>query len=358
VKVYVLPADVYGCGHYRLIWPAWVLQQAGHEVTIIPPVKGQGFGARTATDDNGNEVLIGVQIPEDADVVVIQRPAHPLQPQMINILRSNGVAVVVDMDDDMSSIHPDNSAFQMYRHRSNTPYSWKHAALSCRIATLVTVTTPRLLKVYAGHGRGLILDNYVPASYLDTLSLHTNSFGWAGTTKSHPNDPQVTAPAAQKLIDEGRMFSVVGGDRHVQGAFRMRQPPMMTGIIPMAEWPTAIGSGLDVGWAPLAATTFNSAKSRLKPLEYMSTGVAWVGSPREAYRKVQRDSGCGLLADTPKQWYEYTKQLLDDDPFREDQIAAGREYMQNQTYENNAWKWWEAWEQASQFERKRVGLDQ
>lgn len=353
----MLPADAYGCGHYRMFWPAEVLQRQGHEIVILPPNKQSGFLAKTGIGPNGQEVLVSVQVPDDADVIVIQRPAHPLQPQMINMLRSNGIAVVVDMDDDMSTIHPDNSAFHMYRNTSSTVFSWKYAALSCRIASMVTVSTPQLLKVYASHGRGRVIDNFVPESYLDIAHLSTGSFGWAGTTKSHPNDPQVTAPSAGRLMSEGNLFQVVGGDKGVGSAFRLLQNPMMTGSVPIRDWVPTIASSMDVGWAPLAATTFNSSKSRLKVLEYMAAGVAWVASPRAEYRRVHREANCGLLADTPKQWYSHTRSLLGSDSLRQEQIEAGYDYVKKNTYENHAWRWWEAWEQASKFERKRVGLD-
>lgn len=322
----------------------------------MPPNKNSGFLAKTQQDENGRETLVSVQIPEDADVIVIQRPAHPLQPQMVNILRSNGVAVVIDMDDDMSTIHPQNSAYHIYRHHSASPLSWRYAELCCKMATAVTVSTPQLLKVYASHGRGRVINNFVPEYYLDQPKIPTQAFGWAGTTGSHPNDPQVTAPAAQRLISERHMFQVVGGDRKVQGAFRLKEPPAMTGMIPMRDWIHTIGSSMDVGWAPLAQTSFNSSKSRLKALEYMSAGVPWIGSPRAEYRALHKDSGCGFLAETPKHWYEHTKRLLGDDSLRQEQIEAGKAYLKTQTYEQNAWRWWEVWEEASKLERQRVGL--
>ncbi|HLN64588.1 MAG TPA: hypothetical protein VK464_23945, partial [Symbiobacteriaceae bacterium] len=95
MRIYVLPADVFGCGHYRLIWPANVCHQLGLDVVIVPPEKGQGFMAKTLDHPDGTQTLTSVQMPKDIDVLVIQRPAHPLQPQMIRLLRANGIAVVV-----------------------------------------------------------------------------------------------------------------------------------------------------------------------------------------------------------------------------------------------------------------------
>ena len=351
MKVYLLPADAHGCGHYRLIWPADVLKKAGHDVVIMPPDRDSGFMANIADDEEGNQHLRGLRVPADADVIVIQRPSHPLQPQMIQMLRSNGIALVVDMDDDMSSIHPDNIAFHMYRPSSGSAFSWKNAIECCKLATMVTTSTRTLQKVYARHGRGMVLDNYVPEAYLNFPLTQSGKFGWAGTTKSHPNDLQVTAKAVQQLIDDGYQFQVVGGKSKVKQALRLKDDPSCTGSIRLPEWVGRIGDELDVGMIPLAPTAFNTSKSRLKGIEYMAAGVAWVASPREEYRKLHRESGCGLLADSPKDWYSKLKLLMDDEILRKEQVEAGREYMKQHTYQANAWRYWEAWTRALEIQR-------
>lgn len=354
IKVYILPADAYACGHYRLIWPADALKQEGFDVNVIPPSNRTGFLAKTQRNDFGGETLTSVQVPEDADVIVLQRPAHPLQPQMINIMRSNKVAVVIDMDDDMSSIHPENVAYHLYRPGSGSPFSWKWANECCRLATLVTTSTTRLQKTYAPHGRGAVLDNYVPEVYLEFPREEAGTFGWAGTSKGHPNDPQVSALGIKKLIDEGYRFRIVGGDEGCRRVFRLPFRPDMTGVVGIDKFASTIATNLDVGMVPLANTSFNAAKSRLKGIEYMSVGVPWVASPREEYRRLQRESGVGLLAETPKEWYSAIKLLMDDDILRKEMAHAGHEYMASQTYQANAWRWMEAWQRASDIEKGRI----
>ena len=351
MKVYVLPGDPWGCGHYRMIWPANVLQKQGHDVTILPPKQNTGFKAKVRDEEDGTQTLTAITIPEDADVIVIQRPAHPLQPQMINMIRANGVAVVVDMDDDMSSIHPNNVAFHQYRTTSSTPYSWRNAQESCKVATMVTTSTKALQRTYAKHGRGRVLDNYVPEAYLTMSGEDTGCFGWAGTTKSHPNDLQITGHAVQEMIDDGYEFRVIGGRSKVKECLRLRDEPTCTGSVELIHWVRRIAETIDVGMIPLAPTAFNTAKSRLKGIEYMAVGVPWVASPREEYRRLHRESGCGLLADTPKQWKVHLKRLLGDKALREEQIAAGKEFMVSQTYQQQAWQWLEAWEEALKIER-------
>lgn len=356
MKVVVFPADAYGCGHYRLVWPADVLRGQGHDVRISPPGKDSGLQAKTETrTSDGAQRLVDVRIPEGVDVLVFQRPAHPLQPQMIQLVRSRGVAVVVDMDDDMSAIDPDNVAFHTYRPQSNTPYSWKHAAESCRAATMVTTSTRALQRIYATPGRGAVLDNYVPERCLEYDKPITGYWGWAGTTQSHPNDLQVSGRASQRLIDEGHPFRVVGGESNVRAAARLDEEPEYTGTVGLESWVRTIGETYDVGMVPLAPTAFNAAKSRLKGIEHLAAGVPYVYSPREEYRRLNRESGCGLPADNPKDWYSQLKRLLTDDVLRKEQAEMGKEYMKDQTYQANAWRWLEAWERAMELERGHGG---
>ena len=358
MKIYILPADAHGCGHYRLIWPASALQEHGYDITVLPPHEKSGFLAKVADREDGTQQLTSVTVPPDADVIVLQRPAHPLQPQMIKLMRSHGIAVVVDMDDDMSSIDPNNVAYHTYRPGSSSPLSWKHAAESCHNATLVTTSTRALQRVYSRPGQGMVLDNYVPEAYLTMERGDTRNFGWAGTTKSHPNDLQVAGNTYQRLIDEGYHFRTVGGRSNVRQAARLRDPVDCTGSIPLIDWARVIYQELYVGMAPLGATAFNQGKSRLKAIEYMAGGVPWVGSPREEYRRLNRESGCGLMASTPKEWYTNLKRLLTDDVLHKEQSEAGRAYMATETYQANAWRFMEAWSRAHEMERGRVAQKQ
>jgi len=353
MKVYILPADVYGCGHHRLIWPADALAQQGFDVTILPPKGsgGSGFLAKVRDREDGTQQLVSTQVPADAEVVVIQRPGHPLQPQMVEIMRQNGIAVVVDMDDDMSAIHPKNVAFYSYWAKSPTPLSWRHALESCKRATLVTTSTRTLQKVYARHGRGVVLDNYLPAACLEYPKPETGRWGWAGTTQSHPNDLQVMRPAAQQLIDNGHEFAVVGAASRVKQAAGLHLEPSYTGPTGVADWVKTIANTYDVGVVPLAPTSFNTSKSRLKGIEHMAVGIPWVASPREEYRRLHRESGCGFLAEHPKQWRELVARLLTDEALRKEQAEMGRCYMVDQTYQAQAWRWMEAWERAYQMQR-------
>ena len=294
--------------------------------------------------------VIDVAVPANADVIVLQRVSHNWHSKVIGLMREKGVAVVIDMDDDLSCIHPENKAYRYFHPRSNTPYSWKNVEQSCKDATLVTTSTKPLLGVYAKHGRGQVLDNYVPARYLDIPHSEKGYFGWPGTTGSHPNDLQVMGTTVRDLIAEGYPFKVVGPKSKVKDALRLTTEPEYTGIIDLDKWANEIAE-LSVVIAPLAVGQFNESKSRLKLIEAMAAGVPWVASPRSEYRRVHAESGAGLLADTPKQWGKAIRQLMSDDVMRKELGERGRQYMQDQTIEANAWRWMEAWTRAYDIQR-------
>jgi hypothetical protein len=260
--------------------------------------------------------------------------------------------MVIDMDDDLSCIHPDNKAFINYHPRNpKTPFSWKNVEQACKAATMVTVSTKQLLGVYARHGRGHVIDNYVPERYLQIKADQDKVFGWPGTTDSHPNDLQVTGGAVRELVDAGYEFRVIGPVTQAKGALRLKEQPPHTGVVQLADWASEIAK-LQVSLAPLASTQFNSSKSALKIYEAMSVGVPWVASPRAEYRRVYAESkGAGFLVDNRKDWVKVTKRLMDDAALRQELSEKGKAYMASRTIEKNAWRLLEAWERAYEIQR-------
>lgn len=350
--VYVYPADIEACGYYRLTWAAMYLQTHGHDVRILHPNHPKRVLGEM--DDDGR-TLKSVNVPNDADVMVFQRVTSRIMLQAVEAWRSRGVAVVMDIDDDVSVIHKKNPVWSTLQFKSSAntnEYSWQNAQAICDAATLVTVSSHALLRKYAHHGRGRILHNVVPQVALDIQPKRGVKpvFGWGGSVRTHPNDPAVMGHTVGRLQRDGYTFRVIGPSRGVRDAFKCTTEPEITGGVPIVNWLHEIAK-LDVGVAPLEDTIFNNAKSWLKPLEYMAVGVPWVGSPVAEYRRLHAH-GVGLLASDPRQWQRHIRRLLLDEGFRADQAAAGRALVREKfTIEANAWRWWEAWTDALKIQR-------
>lgn len=257
--VYAYPADKYGCGHYRLIWVCEVLRAQGHDVrTIIPKDRTSDVGLNGMQDAAGN--LVSVTIPEDADVMVFQRVTLGQLAQAIPMIRAKGVAVVVDIDDDLTSAHPANQAWQMMHPKWGRPgHSWHNHSAACRDATMVTVSTPALLRVYGQHGRGRVLENCVPERYLSVPHEDSDVVGWGGVVASHPEDLQVVGQGVARHVRAGGRFRHIGEAGGVRDALGLDQDPDCAGYVDLEKWPAALAT-LGVGLAPLADSRFNQSK--------------------------------------------------------------------------------------------------
>lgn len=356
MKVYVYPADLGGCGYYRLIWPSKILQAAGHDVVLVHPKHNNKLTG--ATDSSGK--LVSLKLPRDADVMVFQRVSSKMMVDAIPLMRKSGIAVVIDVDDDMSAIHQSNPAWAALHPKStgrNAEYDWNSATKACTAASFVTVSTNALLGRYAQPGRGAVLHNAVPQIFLDETKfprVDNEVFGWAGALFSHPDDPQVTGTSMGVLQRAGHKFKIVGAPRGTREAFKLDHEALTTGPVPVQEWPVEVNK-LGIGIAPLNDTRFNEAKSWLKMLEYAALGVPCIGSPRAEYRRIHA-LGVGLLAATPKDWFRLTKELLGNASLRCELSESGRAAVRDLVIEKQAWRWWEAWSAALEIERGPLGI--
>lgn len=355
MKIKVYPADTTGCGWFRLLWPVEYLRRslpAGTEVEVRPPTE------RDLKLRMEGERVVEVVDPEPDAVYVFQRLTHHWMAQAVPLLRAAGAAVVIDVDDDLGSIHPRNPAYEALHPRNagtwdpatreKRRHSWAHLQQACRDATLVTVSTPALLKRYAAHGRGHVLANYLPDDYYGQPHEDSDVIGWPASLHSHPDDPSAVGGALARLTADGAAFQVIGDPTGVGAAFGLREDPSGTPPVPVKEWPAAVAR-LGVGIAPLADTRFNACKSWLKPLEMSALGVPWVASPRPEYERLHR-RGAGVLADTPRRWHRELSRLHGSPALREDRAAAGHEVAAGLRLRDHAWRWLTAWEEARQMQ--------
>jgi hypothetical protein len=349
---------VYGCGYFRLIWATGLLKEAGHDIRMYRP---QDRRLEVHVDSDGETVR---DVSLDTDVVVLQRITHSFMAQAIPILRAKGVAVVMDVDDDLSSIHPANPSYAAMHPRNERRvdpgavqprrHSWRHLNAACRDSTLVTVSTPGLLDVYARHGRGRVIYNHLPEPYFTTEHTDSDVIGWPAALVSHPDDPSAVGGAVARLVTDGAAFQVMGDPTGCGTAFGLSADPPGARNITTHQWPSKVAE-LGIGIAPLADTRFNACKSWLKPLEMSALGVPWVASPRPEYVRLHT-RGAGILADTPRRWYRDLDRLRRSPQMRAELAGRGREVAETLRLRDNAWRWMECWEEAYRIQRAGSGV--
>jgi hypothetical protein len=356
MKITVYPADVYGCGYFRLIWACQLLIKDGHELNLVPPSSRQ-----LELHVDGETVK---DVVDDSDVIVFQRVTHRFMAQAVPILRDKGTAVVIDIDDDLSSIHPSNPAYEAMHPRNEMRrepgkreprrHSWANLAEACRHASLVTVSTPGLLERYARHGRGRVIPNYLPDDYYRQPHEDSDVIGWPAALVSHPDDPSAVGGALARLEHDGAAFRVVGDPTGCGRAFGLREDPPGASGVGVHAWPGEVAR-LGIGVAPLSDTRFNSCKSWLKPLEMSALGVPWVASPRAEYARLHA-RGAGILAERPRVWYRELAALRASAGLRAEVAGRGREAAGKLRLADHFGEWLDAWHHAREWESgRRVG---
>lgn len=340
-RAYVYPMDEWACGHYRMIWPAKALQAQGYDVRVVMPGEQRGITVYIDGDH-----VFNVRYPEDANVLVFQRVTHHHLAHAIGWLVERGVPCIVDVDDDLGAIHPDNPAWRAMHPRNAANgglHSWQYLNIACKFASMVTVSSEALIERYAPHGRGVVLHNRIPRSYLDIGKAHRDSdtIGWPGSLHSHPDDPAECRTAISRLVREGADFMIAGEPMHCGKAFGLEGDPRGTGGVALEKWPETV-SQIGIGVAPLARSRFNRAKSWLKPLEMSAVGVPWVASHSPEYVRLYHE-GCGRIALKPKDWYRELRRLQTDSAWRWDLAHAGMEVAARYTVEGGAGLWAQAW---------------
>jgi glycosyltransferase involved in cell wall biosynthesis len=344
-KVLVWPADDDACAAYRLKLPAAAVAATGAlevEVSTRGPVVMWG-GEWTTPQPPLDWPILGVYKP-DADVIVMQRPARWHWARLIPFLQAHGIKVVVDVDDNFDAIERTHHSARAYDPKRDRAFNrlWVHEA--CKVADVVTVTTPALCRHY-GYGHGVVIPNRVPEAYLKIEpEERRRAVGWSGWVSTHPGDLAATRGGVAKALaaHEGWGFHVIGSGEGVAAGLGLTEPPTSTGgWVPFDEYPHRLAE-LTIGVVPLQANPFNEAKSGLKLLEMSSLGVATVASPTPDNRRLAK-LGLGIMAKSPADWRQRLGLLMDKPEVREEVAARSRDVAATQTVEEHVEDWIKAW---------------
>lgn len=337
MSIGIFPSDRGGCGQYRLILPSQAMAANGIDVKELPKPQMLRSGDK----------VIGFAQKIEPEVLVFQRPARQAYFAAFEFLKSQGKRIVVDMDDDLSCIHPLNPAWVPY-NSSTIDMHWQWSLKCCEIADVVVCATEALAEKY-GFGHGIVVPNHIQASNLSIERTPDPNrlvrVGWAGLTATHPKDLGVTHGAINQAIaaTKGKSkFMALGDSKAFQDlGVRHRAPSEAQNGVPFTAYPRFI-SQLDIGIVPLEDSEFNRAKSWLKALEYASVGAVPVVSPTPDNMRIV-DAGAALAAAGPKDWIEHIKFLIENDEERLALQKRAREFAAEWTIEGNYEKWLNAW---------------
>lgn len=323
-SVIALPADIEGCGHYRVIQPLRALREAG----MVEGVLFNGY------------LEISELARQDPDVVILQRQVgEPRLEAMRRMKALSRAFKVYELDDYLPNLPLKNA------HREHMPKDiLKTVRRGLGMVDRFVVSTPALAEAFAGlHSDIRVAENRLPAHWWNVLperSLERGRrprIGWAGGA-SHTGDLELIADVVRELADEVDWVFMGMYPFALRQHIHHFQPG-----VPIDHYPAALAAlDLDLALAPVEQNLFNECKSNLRLLEYGACGYPVIASDVRCY---QGNLPVTLVKNRYRDWIGAIREHLADPAAAAAKGAALREVVRRDWMltGRNLDQWREAW---------------
>lgn len=322
--VIALPADIEGCGHYRVIQPLRALREAG----MVEGVLFNGY------------LEISELARQDPDVVILQRQVgEPRLEAMRRMKALSRAFKVYELDDYLPNLPLKNA------HREHMPKDiLKTVRRGLGMVDRFVVSTPALAEAFAGlHSDIRVAENRLPAHWWNVLperSLERGRrprIGWAGGA-SHTGDLELIADVVRELADEVDWVFMGMYPFALRQHIHHFQPG-----VPIDHYPATLAAlDLDLALAPVEQNLFNECKSNLRLLEYGACGYPVIASDVRCY---QGNLPVTLVKNRYRDWIGAIREHLADPAAAAAKGAALREVVRRDWMltGSNLDRWREAW---------------
>jgi glycosyltransferase involved in cell wall biosynthesis len=255
----------------------------------------------------------------DLDVIIMKLWMWHEYEDLITRAKAMGQTVIADIDDWFDGLPTTNIAFETTHPKRDALWNRNHMISSYRHMNGLITSTKFINDYYKNSNQNVIqIDNSLePTDFIKRVDVARDRpvVGWAGMMlwRQHdiiqlqgwlgdflerydlrfyqagldPNNPHQLAEAAK--INPDRFFGVSGCSAKNYGNI----------LLP-----------IDIGIVPLEKVSFNEAKSALKGMEYSFSGIPFVATDTEEYKRIVSD-GAGSLARRTRDWTKELEKLLD-----------------------------------------------
>ena len=308
-----------------------------------------------------NEQRVDLDIIHDCDLVLFQREfsSHfEVYKSVMNKARELGKKVVMDLDDDLLALPSDHPDRISNYYASGLP-AFLHALLD---VDGVTVTTEPLKEAVQKHNPNVwVLPNYIDDQLWDFRQPQLTSPGnpvrilYMGTATHRPDLNLISETLfqlAKSMAEEIEFyFYGINPPSKLEELTKVIHQPVQTfNYENFASYMSQIQADLAI--APLCDNAFNRSKSAIKFLEYTAMGIPGVFADIPPYSTIIVDGYNGLLAQTPEQWHDKIRFLIENPGLRRQIIQNAQKSVQTRwLMKEHASDWLEAYNEIGQSVR-------
>lgn len=283
----------------------------------------------TVYDPALNEKMDWLKVTKANDILFLNYTTNPWAFAIMGaIARKHGRKIVLDLDDALWNVLPDNTAYEVFKKDD----VMKNVTSMCNEVDYMTCTNSYLRNIIAHntskrHDRIKVMPNFVDfelyshrSPFKDTLNIQITHFGSSSHWKSLQDEefakgidrifreyPNVTFKTIGALIPKyksrwGSRYSHDFGDVDIYKWVKDKFPGFM--------------DETDIIVAPLSNNLYNRAKSSIKFCEASTAIKPGVWQRIRQYEEVIDEGENGFLANTAKEWYEGLRKLIADKELR------------------------------------------
>jgi len=307
-----------GCSYYRIAQPAAALKKAGVDIDLKGEIVQKNIlGQRedfkkTYARLFGNYDIAFVQHVDSAKAIAQLFAARDYYKKK----------VILDIDDDVTSVHPSSPTYQRF-YEGSPLINFTTRALE--FADAISVSSDQLARVYSKYNKKVyVIPNRIDPGMFDySVSDNDTSkirIGWAGGI-AHEVDLRSVINSLKIVMTRypNTHFVHCGGDLDTFKELPEGRRTYLGYTKEYQKWPKMLARmKLDIAIAPLIESKFNRAKSYIKYLEYSIYGIPTVASGGRGlpYDEVIVNGQDGFLAKDYRDWDKYLSLLIENKSLR------------------------------------------